>query len=54
MKTLKLGLIIAQVSFYTSQKIRTLIQSVDSRIVFLFPYSSDLNPTEKFWGNMKR
>ena len=41
-------------SFHKSQKTRELIESVGCKIVFLPSYSSDLNPIEKFWANMKR
>jgi len=41
-------------SFHKSQKTRRLIESVGCRIIFLPPYSPDLNPIEKFWANMKR
>ena len=37
-----------------SQKTKDLIESVGCRIVFLPPYSPDLNPIEKFLANMKR
>ncbi|MBA8667535.1 transposase, partial [Holosporaceae bacterium 'Namur'] len=33
---------------------QALIESVGCRIIFLPPYSPDLNPIEKFWANMKR
>ena len=41
-------------SFHKSQRIRDLIESVGCRLIFLPPYSPDLNPIEKFWANMKR
>lgn len=41
-------------SFHKSPKTRELIESVGCRLIFLPPYSPDLNPIEKFWGNMKR
>lgn len=41
-------------SFHKSQKTRELIESVGCKIIFLPPYSPDLNPIEKFWANMKR
>jgi transposase len=41
-------------SFHKSQKTRQLIESVGCRVVFLPPYSPDLNPIEQFWANMKR
>ena len=41
-------------SFHKSQRTKELIESVGCRIIFLPPYSPDLNPIEKFWANMKR
>ena len=41
-------------SFHKSQKIKDLIESVGCKLIFLPPYSPDLNPIEKFWANMKR
>lgn len=41
-------------SFHKSQKTKELIESVGCRVIFLPPYSPDLNPIEKFWANMKR
>ena len=33
---------------------KELIESVGCKLIFLPPYSPDLNPIEKFWANMKR
>jgi transposase len=41
-------------SFHKSQKTIELIESVGCTVLFLPPYSPDLNPIEKFWANMKR
>jgi transposase len=41
-------------SFHKSQRTKELIESVGCRVIFLPPYSPDLNPIEKFWANMKR
>lgn len=41
-------------AFHKSKKTQELIESVGCRIIFLPPYSPDLNPIEKFWANMKR
>ena len=41
-------------SFHKSKKTIDLIESVGCKVVFLPPYSPDLNPIEKFWANMKR
>ena len=40
-------------SFHTSQKTRECIESVGCKLIFLPPYSPDLNPIEIFWANMK-
>jgi transposase len=41
-------------SFHKSEKTKELIESVGRKLLFLPPYSPDLNPIEKFWANMKR
>ena len=41
-------------SFHKSQKTKELIESVGCRVIFLPPYSPDLNVIEKFWAHMKR
>jgi transposase len=41
-------------AFHRSVKTKELIESVGCKIIFLPPYSPDLNPIEKFWANMKR
>lgn len=41
-------------TFHKSQRTKELIESVGCRLIFLPPYSPDLNPIEKFWANMKR
>lgn len=41
-------------AFHKSKRTRELIESVGCRLIFLPPYSPDLNPIEKFWANMKR
>ena len=46
--------ILDNATFHRSQKTRDLIESVGCRLIFLPPYSPDLNPIEKFWANMKR
>jgi transposase len=55
-KELKPGqvVIMDNASFHKSETTQKLIESVGCRIVFLPPYSPDLNPIEKFWANMKR
>ena len=41
-------------SFHKSQKTKDLIESAGCKLIFLPPYSPDLNPIEKFWANMKK
>ena len=55
-KELKPGqvVIMDNASFHKSQKTQKLIESVNCSVLFLPPYSPDLNPIEKFWANMKR
>ncbi len=55
-KELKSGqvVIMDNASFHKSQKTKELIESVGCKVIFLPPYSPDLNPIEKFWANMKR
>ena len=55
-KELKAGQIVVMdnAAFHKSQKTKELIESVGCRLIFLPPYSPDLNPIEKFWANLKR
>ncbi|WP_006297001.1 transposase [Holospora undulata] len=55
-KKLKPGkvVIMDNASFHKYKRSRELIESVKCSIIFLPPYSPDLNPIEKFWANMKR
>jgi transposase len=55
-KELKPGqvVIMDNAAFHKSQKTKDLIESVGCKLIFLPPYSPDLNPIEKFWANMKR
>ena len=55
-KELKPGqvVIMDNAAFHRSQTTRDLIESVGCKLIFLPPYSPDLNPIEKFWANMKR
>lgn len=55
-KELKPGqvVIMDNASFHKSEKTQQLIKSANCMVIFLPPYSPDLNPIEKFWANMKR
>jgi transposase len=41
-------------SFHKSPIIKELIETAGCRLIYLPPYSPDLNPIEKFWANLKR
>jgi len=40
-------------SFHKSDRIRELIEQAGCQVVFLPPYSPDLNKIEKFWARIK-
>ena len=41
-------------SFHKSVKIKTLIEEAGCELLFLPPYSPDLNPIEKHWAKLKQ
>jgi len=41
-------------AFHKSEKIKELIKSKNCKLLFLPPYSPDLNPIEKYWAFIKR
>ncbi len=45
--------ILDNATFHKSQLSRNLIESAGCRVLFLPPYSPDLNPIEKFWAWLK-
>lgn len=47
-------LILDNASFHKSKESQKLIESAGCKILFLPPYSPDLNPIEKYWANMKK
>ena len=55
-KELKSGQVVVMdnASFHKSQKTQELIESVGCRIIFLPPYSPDLNPIEHKWAQAKK
>ena len=55
-KELRAGQVVVMdnAAFHKSEKTQALIESVGCRVIFLPPYSPDLNPIEKFWANMKK
>ncbi len=46
-------LILDNASFHKSTEIRKLVESYGCEMLYLPPYSPDLNPIEKYWANMK-
>jgi transposase len=46
--------ILDNASFHNSIKTRELIESAGCKVLYLPPYSPDLNPIEKVWANFKR
>ena len=46
-------IVMDNVSFHKSKKTKELVEKFSCRLLFLPPYSPDLNPTEKFWASMK-
>lgn len=41
-------------AFHKSEKTKNLIKNAKCELLFLPPYSPELNPIEKFWANLKR
>jgi len=46
-------LVIDNASFHKSKKIIDLVESVGCGVIFLPPYSPDLNPIEHYWAAIK-
>ncbi len=40
--------------FHKSEKVKKMIENVKCKLLFLPPYSPELNLIEKFWANLKR
>ena len=45
--------IMDNVKFHGSEKVKDLVDSVGAKIIFLPPYSPDLNPIEPMWSKLK-
>ena len=41
-------------SFHSKERLISVAQNADCRLIFLPPYSPELNPIEKFWAWLKR
>jgi transposase len=41
-------------AFHKHRRTREAIEAAGCSLIFLPPYSPDLNPIEKFWANLKR
>jgi transposase len=46
-------IIMDNASFHKSDRISKLFQKYNHKLVFLPPYSPELNPIEKMWGTIK-
>ena len=46
-------LILDNPSFHKLLESQKLVEAAGCKILFLLPYSPDLNPIEKYWANMK-
>ena len=47
-------IILDNASAHKSEEIFDLAREAGCKVIFLPPYSPDLNPIEKFWANLKR
>jgi transposase len=56
LKNLKKGQVVIwdNASFHKSEKVKKMLEDVGCRLIFLPPYSPDLNPIEHFWANFKK
>jgi transposase len=48
------AVIMDNAAFHKSQETKRLIEEAGCRLLFLPPYSPDLNPIERFWANLKK
>lgn len=46
-------LVLDNASFHKAESTRKIVQEHKCEMLFLPPYSPDLNPIEKYWANMK-
>jgi transposase len=45
--------VVDNASFHKSEQSKVLVEKAKCRLLFLPPYSPDLNPIEKLWANLK-
>ena len=45
--------VIDNASFHKSEQTKMLVEKANCKLLFLPPYSPDLNPIEKLWANLK-
>lgn len=55
LQTLRAGMTVIwdNATFHKSAQIKALIESVGCKLIFLPPYSPDLNPIEQYWAALK-
>jgi transposase len=46
-------LVLDNASFHKSEHTRRLVEHCGCQLLYLPPYSADLNPIEKLWANLK-
>jgi putative transposase len=47
-------IVLDNASFHKSAQTRQLVEQAGCQLLYLSPYSPDLNPIEKLWANLKR
>ena len=47
-------IVLDNATFHHSKQTRELVEQADCELLYLAPYSPDLNPIEKLWANLKR
>jgi transposase len=47
-------IVLDNATFHTSRRTQELVEQAGCELLFLAPYSPDLNPIEKLWANLKR
>jgi transposase len=47
-------IVLDNATFHKSKQTRQLVEQAGCQLLYLPPYSPDLNPIEKLWANLKR